>query len=106
MEDVLFLHDNARPHTSKETVAKLKQLEWETLKHPPYSPDLSPSDYHLFHSMKGKLRGQHFHSEMELINWLEKFFASKSADFYREGIEDLLRRWEEVIELEGDYVVD
>ncbi|XP_065658153.1 histone-lysine N-methyltransferase SETMAR-like [Hydra vulgaris] len=35
---VVFHQDNARPHTSKITR--------ET--HPPYSPDLAPSNYHLF----------------------------------------------------------
>jgi len=39
---VLLLHDNARPHTLR-TVDTLRAL-----KHPPYSPDLAPSDFHLF----------------------------------------------------------
>ncbi|XP_071036401.1 histone-lysine N-methyltransferase SETMAR-like [Parasteatoda tepidariorum] len=40
----LFHQDNARPHTSLDTRQKLLQLEWDTLPHPPYSPDLEPSD--------------------------------------------------------------
>jgi transposase len=39
---VILLHDNAQPHTAILTKEKLKEFHWETLKHPPYSPDLSP----------------------------------------------------------------
>ncbi|KAG5311526.1 SETMR methyltransferase, partial [Acromyrmex insinuator] len=45
---VVFHHDNARPHTSLMTRQKLRELSWEVLMHPPYSPDLALSDYHLF----------------------------------------------------------
>lgn len=39
-----LLHDNARPHTAKITTQKLHQLGYEIFPHPPYSPDLSPTD--------------------------------------------------------------
>ncbi|XP_046836319.1 histone-lysine N-methyltransferase SETMAR-like [Vespa crabro] len=35
---VMFLEDNARPHTSLVSRQKLSQLEWDTMSHPPYSP--------------------------------------------------------------------
>lgn len=57
---VVFLHDNATPHTSLATRQKLLELDWEVLSHPPYSPDLSPSDYHLFRSFQNSLNGKKF----------------------------------------------
>ncbi|GFX64125.1 histone-lysine N-methyltransferase SETMAR [Trichonephila clavipes] len=45
---VVFHQDSARPHMSVVTCQKLWGLGWEVLMHPPYSPDLTPSDYHLF----------------------------------------------------------
>ena len=45
---VIFHQDNARPLTSLVTSKKLLDLGWEVMLHPPYSPDLAPSDYHLF----------------------------------------------------------
>ncbi|CAG9788406.1 unnamed protein product [Diatraea saccharalis] len=44
----LLLHDNARPHTAQQTATKLEELQLECLRHPPYSPDLAPTDYHFF----------------------------------------------------------
>ncbi|KAF2350509.1 Transposase type 1 [Trinorchestia longiramus] len=44
----ILLHDNARPHVARMIVQKLTELGYETLPHPPYSPGLFPTDYHLF----------------------------------------------------------
>ncbi|PNF17997.1 hypothetical protein B7P43_G13443 [Cryptotermes secundus] len=35
-------------------------MGWEVLPHPSYSPDLAPSDYHLFGFVKDQLHGQRF----------------------------------------------
>jgi len=45
---VLSLHDNAPAHRALATQKKLTYLVFQCLDHPPYSPDLAPSDYHLF----------------------------------------------------------
>lgn len=52
---VVFHHDNARPHSSITTQQKLRELGWDVLMHPPYSPDLAPSDFHLFRSLQNSL---------------------------------------------------
>jgi len=49
---VLFLHDNASAHRALATQKKLAYLGFQCLDHPPYSPDLAPSDYHLFPGLK------------------------------------------------------
>jgi len=46
---VLFLHDNAPAHRALVTQKKLTYLG---LQHPPYPPDLAPSDYHMFPGLK------------------------------------------------------
>ena len=60
---VVFHQDNARPHTARITCAKIEELGWEKIPHPPYSPDLAPSDYHLFRSL------QNYLSREELKVW-------------------------------------
>ena len=54
-DKVYFLHDNARPHIAKSTREKLLELGWTVLSHPPYSPDLAPTDYKLFRSLENYL---------------------------------------------------
>jgi histone-lysine N-methyltransferase SETMAR len=46
------LHDNAPAHRALATQKKLACLGFQCLDHPPYSPDLAPSDYHLFPGLK------------------------------------------------------
>ena len=60
---VLLLHENARPHTAIDTLQTLVKLRFTVLEHPAYSPDLAPSDYHLFGPLKDVLRGRRFTSD-------------------------------------------
>ena len=53
---VLVLHDNAPAHRALATQKKLAYLGFKCLDHPPYSPDLAPSDYHLFPGLKKQLK--------------------------------------------------
>jgi hypothetical protein len=50
----LFLHDNALDHRALATLNKLDYLGFQFLDHPPYSSDLTPSDYHLFPCLQKK----------------------------------------------------
>jgi hypothetical protein len=52
---VLLHHDNARTHTARATHWRIQELQWELLEHPPYSPDLAPSDFCLFGLLKKHL---------------------------------------------------
>jgi len=65
---VILLHDNARPHTAARINALIKLFNWETFDHPPYSPDLPPSDYNLFSKMKVWLATQRFHTNKEIMD--------------------------------------
>jgi len=51
----LSLHDNAPYHRALATQKKLACLSFQCLDHPPYSPDLAPSGYHLFPGLKKKI---------------------------------------------------
>jgi histone-lysine N-methyltransferase SETMAR len=47
---IVLHHNNAR--TAARTRALLEHFNWKLFDHPPYSPDLAPSDYHLFTYLK------------------------------------------------------
>jgi histone-lysine N-methyltransferase SETMAR len=68
----LLQYDNARPHTSLETVEHIVNLGWTFVPHPLYSPDLVPSDFHLFGPMKDGLCGQHFPSNDAIVQAVEQ----------------------------------
>ncbi|GFU99843.1 histone-lysine N-methyltransferase SETMAR [Trichonephila clavipes] len=89
---VVVLHDNARPHTAVRTREVLHKFKWDVFQHPPYSPDLAPSDYHLFTAMKKWLGGMHFADDEELKNVMTHWFKSQAAAFYAEGIGKLVQR--------------
>lgn len=95
---------NARPHTAALTVQKLEQLGWETLEHPPYSPDLSPCDFHVFGPLKEALGGQKFHSDNEVEAYVRNWLQTRPDSFYVEGIKKLPIRWEKCVSKSGDYV--
>jgi len=90
---LLLQHDNARPHTSLKTVEHTVNLGWTVVPHPPYSPDLAPSDFHLFGPMKDGLRGQHFPSNDAVVRAVKQWATSVGADFYECGMQALVHRW-------------
>ena len=103
---VIFHQDNLRPHTSLVTRKKLLELGWEVMPHPPYSPDLAPSDYHLFRPLQNNLNGKTFDSNEDVINELIQFFASTNQTFYESGIMQLTEKRQKVIEQNGQYIID
>ena len=64
----LFHQDNARVHTSVVSTAKFHELCYGLLPHPPYAPDLAPSDYFLFANLKKWFVGKRFYSNDEIIS--------------------------------------
>jgi histone-lysine N-methyltransferase SETMAR len=79
---VLFLHDNAHAHRALATQKKLAYLGIQCLDHPPYSPDLAPSDYFLFPGLKKQLNGRHFSSEEEVIAASESWLDGQISEFF------------------------
>jgi hypothetical protein len=63
---VVMLHDNSCPHTAATTQDLISTLGWEQFDHPPYSPDLTPSDFHVFLHLKTLLGGRRFHDDNEV----------------------------------------
>lgn len=100
---IILLHDNARPHTAKKIKKLISDLKWELLEHPPYSPDLSPSDYFLFSPLKNYLRGIRYPNSEELEFSIRNWFEKQSLDFFEKGIYKLPERWKSCISKEGDY---
>ena len=89
---LILLHDNAPSHTAEAVKNTIEEFQWETLPHPAYSPDLAPSDYHLFSTLENALKQQRFDSFENVEIWVQSFFDQKNKDFYRRGIRALPER--------------
>lgn len=103
---VVFLQDNARPHTAQLTQQKIANLGWELLPHPPYSPDLSPSDFQAFLSLSNWLRGKTFANDEEVKVATQDWINSKQAGFWVHGFTKLPERWQKTINASGNYFED
>ena len=96
---VLF-QDNASPQTAKKTLELTENFEWEVVLHPLYSPDLAPSDYHLFGPLKNHLRGTKFSDDEAVKEICREWLKSQPRDFYAK----LVHRWGKCISVHRDYV--
>jgi histone-lysine N-methyltransferase SETMAR len=85
-------------------MGKLRVLHYEVLEHPPYSPDLAPSDFCLFPKLKLFLTGQRFSLNQGVIAAVEGYFENLTKNHYRDGIMALEHCCNKCISLKGDYV--
>ena len=99
-----LLHDNAQPHTSIKTRKTVTSFKWTTLPHPPYSPDLAPSDYHLFNPVKEGLRNKHYACDKEVKTAVMKLLKERSTEFHEAGVHALIWRLNIAIERKSDNV--
>ena len=93
-----MLHDSARQHTSLPTGEATATVGWTLLIHPPYSPDLAPSDPHLFGPLMDALRGRRF---VETVREESRRF---SRGYHATGIERFTHGWEKCVDNGGDFV--
>ena len=101
---VLFLNDSSPAHRALATQKKLVYLGFQCLDHPPYSPDLAPSDYHLFPGLKKQMKCRHFSPDAEVIAAVETWLDGQNSDFFLSGLQKLEQRAKKFIELRGEYV--
>ena len=79
---VLFWHDNVPAHRALATQKKLAYLGFQCPDRPPYSPDLAPSDHHLFPGLKKQLKVHHFSSTADVIVAAETWLDGQVSEFF------------------------
>jgi hypothetical protein len=95
---------HARPHTARATDDALETLKFEVLSHPPYSPNLAPSDFHFFHHLKKDLKGTHFTSDDEVKQAVTSWIKQRTPEFFIDGNRKLVLGLEKCTERQSDYV--
>jgi hypothetical protein len=98
-----MLHDNACPYTATAMQDLIAIFGREQFDHPPYIPDLAPSDFHVFLHLKTFLGGRRFHDDKDK-EALNMWVASQAASFYHAGIQKLVPRYNKCLNNGVNYV--
>ena len=98
------LHDNAWPHSAAQTQDLITSFTWQQMDHPPFTPDLAPSDFHLFLHLKKFLGSKRFDDDDDLKDVVQKWLTSQAAAFYEEDIQKLVPCYEKCLNNVGEYV--
>ena len=70
---------------------------------PPFTPDITPSDYYLYGLMSHVLAEKHFQSFENIKKWVDSWIAAKDEEFFRNGIRKLPEKWRNVIASDSQY---
>ena len=100
----VILHDNACLHIADVVTENLQDYGWEMLPHVHYSPDMSLPDFDLFSKLKEPIRGCRFSSLKELSTDINQAIRHMNKSGVLDGIIMLPKRWDPVIEKQGDYI--
>lgn len=96
--------DNAKPHTARKATRFFELSGLKKAPHPPYSPDIAPSDFFLFGYVKEKLKGSSFETRYELFAEVQKILN----EIPKETLENVFEEWDDrlrmVINTNGDYI--
>jgi histone-lysine N-methyltransferase SETMAR len=101
MRGVCILHDNACLHTARATHELLQFFKLEVLAPPPQSPDLAPSDCHLFSKLKESLAGKTFADNDEVEDAVMTLLREHAGDFYDAGIKKFVPKLTKCIAIHG-----
>ena len=71
----------------------MRDCGYELVDNPPYSPDLTPSDY-----KKNHLAGKRYRTDDEVKSAVEDFFEDQDERLYTTGIQALQHRWKKSVD--------
>ena len=100
---MLFHHDDAPSHRASTTQETIDRLSIEVLGHPPYSPDLAPSDFFLFPTLKKILQGRQFDNVADLQRAVQSAIASLGSSAYKNCFYSSIKRCRKCISFKGEY---
>jgi hypothetical protein len=98
---VVLLH-NTRLHTAGRTNSLIKRFNREIFDNPYYSPNLAPSDYHLFSKLNVWLATQHFLSNEQLMDGVNNWLHTLAAPFFDEGLQKLVSQYDKCLYVDGN----
>ena len=73
------------------------------LPHPPYSPDLAPCDFYLFHKLKSKLKGHHFGTMENIQKIVTNELNTLMENDFQYCYDQWKKRWNHCVTSQGPY---
>ena len=98
-----FHQDNAPVHKSILVTDYLTQMGIKTVPHPPYSPDLAPSDFWLFPKLKENLRGNRYSTIEDMKEAVTRVLNTLTQEDFQGAFQKLLERYNKCIDVGGEY---
>ncbi len=95
--------DNTPAHCSRTVQDTLAFMEWPVLKHPPYSPDLSPCDFFLFPYIKRRMRGHNYHNVPALREAILNEVSNIPSTVWKHCFSDWIERCRKCLAWRGQY---
>ena len=100
----IWLHlDNCRVHNSQYTQKEMEKSRFERTPHPPYSPDIAPSDFFLFGYVKRKLIGHSFQTREALYQAIKSIIDGIRYSKRWEVFDAWATRCKWVYDHDGEY---
>jgi hypothetical protein len=93
--------DKAKPHNSKMSIKKIKELGFILVPQPPYSPGLAPCDLFLFGYLKRHLEGKHFTREDQVVAAVREVSDKIPLQTFQNAMDDWQYRLRRCIQLGG-----
>jgi transposase len=103
--DMLWQHDNARPHKSKETQEFFDRRGIPLIKQSAYSPDMNQCDRWVFKYLKHSFRGIRFVDGEEVLSRAVQELRRVSEDKYCKELIALREHCKLVLQNQGNYVI-
>lgn len=106
--DWTFVHDGARPHTAKRSVAELtakmphlfSKSDW-----PPNSPDENPIE-NVFGYLESQIGPKDYRTKAALEAGVRSVWSKLTPEYCRKCIESLPSRLKQIIQTNGEYVYE
>jgi len=95
---------NARPQTCLKTQEAVSKLRWTVLHPTPYTPDLAPSDFHLFGALKDAICLKRFGSDDNITEVVKMWLWVHNSNWHKKGTDTIVSCWHKSVEVNADYV--
>ena len=99
---VFFHHDNGPPHRAVR-VHQFLDDNFKVVPHAPYSPDLAPSNFWLFPTLKDTLHGRTFSSRSALATAIFQWSERTPKEAFSAAMQSWRQHCEKCVRLQGDY---